>query len=162
MDEGTLASCGNDGKIKLWPLRRRKSIACSYISLENQNLTLIPTPLTFSPDGTLMASVDSLFLIQVWDLQNQWQLIATFEKGHGNTVASACFSKNMDNETMILATGGLDNKVIVWDLGSKRKIKQFDDHQKPVYALSFYQQKNNPIAKFLLTTGDQGGIIKLN
>ena len=30
LDEGTLESCGKNGKIKLWPLRRRKSIACSY------------------------------------------------------------------------------------------------------------------------------------
>jgi transcription initiation factor TFIID subunit 5 len=55
--------------------------------------------------------------------------------GHYSTIYALAFHP----EGRILASAGDDAKIILWDLGSGRKIKTLTGHIKPIWSLDFSQ-----------------------
>ena len=75
---------------------------------------------SFSPDGTLLASGSWDQTIKLWDVATQTE-VATLE-GHAHGVTSVAFSA--PNGTL-LATGGQDGMVILWDVLTREKVIAF-------------------------------------
>lgn len=75
----------------------------------------IDVPLTWSPDGTLLAVADQDEII-LWDTSTWQQKIIL--QGHTREIAALEFS----SDGLKLASGGLDRAVLIWDIASKQQI----------------------------------------
>jgi WD40 repeat protein len=99
--DGTLASAGNDGVVRLWDPSTGQLTA----SLEGHSVGL--HAIAFSPDGTL-ASVDVDGVVRLWD-PTSGQLTASLED-HSDGVRAVAFSPDGT-----LASAGNDGAVRLWD-----------------------------------------------
>ncbi len=61
----------------------------------------------------------------------------------------------IDNETNRLATGGLDKRIIVWDLNNPSNRQKLEGHLKGVWCLNF-------LTRFLLCSGSFDATLKSN
>ena len=105
---------------------------------------------SFSPDGTLLASGLWHRTVLLWDVATREQ-VATLE-GHTNVVYSVSFSP----DGALLATGGWDSMVILWDVLTREKIIAFG-HTNVVYSVSF-----SPDGTTLAAGGEDGTILLWN
>ena len=89
--------------------------------------------MSFSPNGSRLASGSASFdeTAKLWDVATRAQ-IATLE-GHTSTVASVAFSAP---DGALLATGGRDGMVLLWDVLTREKIAAFG-HTDGVNSVSF-------------------------
>ena len=112
-DDATLASGGDDGKIKLWDISTQTNIA----TLEGHVYSV--KSVVFSPEGTTLASGGSDNTAKLWDISTQTN-IATLE-GHTSSVTSVVFSP--DGRTF--ASGSYDT-VKLWDIEMRTNIATFE------------------------------------
>ena len=122
--DGTLASGGRDGTVRLWDAVARQNIA----TLEGRMNSV--ESVAFSPDGTL-ASGWWDGTIMLWDIAAR-QRIATLE-GHTAWLHSVSFSP--DGRT--LASGGWDGTVRLWDAVARQNIATFEGHMNSVESVAF-------------------------
>lgn len=142
-----LTTCGQDGQITVWdvkdPSQQIKLKTIEQLipavgdsgSLEFQyNCAAV-----WHPSGTYFATVSAAHDI-VFVSSNAWSKTETLANGHNSVVTSMSFSPNGS----YLASGGIDGKVIIWDLSDKTaKWSAPSGHQtKPVTAIKFHPQKN--------------------
>ena len=104
---------------------------------------------SFSPDGTLLASGSSDDTIKLWD-------VATGEEirtltGHTNIVYSVSFSP--DGNT--LASGSWDDTIKLWNVDTGKEIRTLTGHTDDVYSVSFSPDGT------LLASGSSDDTIKL-
>lgn len=92
------------GVITLWDISSGQKI----VQLEKHTEPI--TSLTFSPDGTLIASGAEDDTIIVWDAKNGNQLKVL--QGHSGAINSLAFSP----DSKLLYSGSLDGTVIIWNL----------------------------------------------
>ena len=86
---------------------------------------------SFSADGTHLASAGADSLILLWDVETG--KLAQTLRGHAGEVNTVAFSP--DNKS--LASGGADSQVILWDLATGSQIQAFAGHQAPVRSVAF-------------------------
>ena len=106
-------------------------------------------PLSFSPDGTTLASGSWDGIVILWDVMRQNE-IATLE-GHTSGVMSVSFSP----DGTILASGSRDGTVILWDVMRKANIATLEGHTDAVNSVSFSPDGT------ILASGSWDGIVKL-
>ena len=70
-----------------------------------------PSSLAFSPDGALLASGSADHTIKRWDVRTEW-LLLTLLRDHDAAVTALSFFP----EQNLIASVGLDGKVILWKL----------------------------------------------
>ena len=87
--------------------------------------------MSFSPDGSVLASGGWGNDIFLWDVSSGSQL-ATLE-GHTAVVWSVSFSA----DGSMLVSGGLENDVILWDVSSGSQLATLQEATDRVWAVSF-------------------------
>ncbi|MEB3189500.1 MAG: hypothetical protein VKL42_04060, partial [Snowella sp.] len=88
------------------------------------------TDVAFSPDGTLLATSDTLGDLQIWD-SHYFQKLACC-RGHVHWVWSVCF--NPDGTHLI--SGGQDQTVRIWDVATGHCLQVLEGHQGIVTAVT--------------------------
>ncbi len=124
-DSRTLASGGNDHKVKLWDVATGENIA----TLEGH--TGHVRSVSFSPDGTMLISGSRDTTVKLWDVATRTN-IATLE-GHKYGVTSVSFSP----DGTMLASGAEDNTVKLWDVVTKTNIATLEGHTGYVNSVAF-------------------------
>ena len=132
-DGSTLASGSGDGTIKLWDVSTRRNIATltgHKYRVGSVSFLLRVTSVSFSPDGSTLASAGYDDTVKLWDVTTR-RNIATLE-GHTDWLTSVSFSP--DSST--LASGSRDQTVKLWDVATRRNIATLG-HTSEVYSVSF-------------------------
>ena len=140
-----LISGFQDGTVRLWDVEAQT---------EGTNLdghTDRVTSVTYSPDGSLLASAGGCRdpTVRLWDAATQAPL-ATL-RGHTGEIRSVSFSLP-DGGT--LASGSRDGTVRLWDVGTKRLIDTLEDHTVAVHSVSF-----SPDGATLVSGAEDGTVL---
>ena len=101
---------------------------------------------TFSPDGSLVASGGRDSKLLIWDV-SQREVIREIEKADVASVESLSFSPNGRS----IASGGGDCVVKLWDLETGQVLSQYREHEKRLYSVVFSPDGN------MLVSGDRDG-----
>ncbi|KAI5172027.1 transducin (beta)-like 1 [Nematocida sp. LUAm3] len=109
--EDTLISCSDDKTVKLWNVK--SSSAMGTLSGHTKEVYAIDCT------STLIASVSFDADARLWDIESQKNLAVL--KRHTKPIYSTAFSK----DERLLATGGLDSMVCLWDVRSNEIAKEF-------------------------------------
>lgn len=154
-DGSLLVSSSSDKKIRFWS-----------VSEERLLKTLDDThsgSLAFSPDNLLIASGSDDGTINIFNVPSMQQSTPTFTSipyhrflkhsliGHTQGVKAIAFSPN----GKLIASGGFDDKVKVWDVQTGREIRSFSGHTNDVNSVLFSADSKSVIS------GSNDGTIKI-
>ena len=121
--DGTLASTGNDGTVRLWDIAKEENIATFEM--------FTATAVAFSPDGKIVVSGASGDIrVRLWDVSTG-EIVAVIEGTSG--VRSIAFSP----DGTLLAFGLGDDTVRLWDVATKENIAILEGHTNDVWSVAF-------------------------
>src|SRR5215218_3156082 len=140
-----LASGGRDHVVRLWDVRTGRLVR----SLAGHDDAV--TALAFTPDGRRLASASAEHdsTVRLWDVATGAALHTL--AAHGDWVTSVAFAPG----GATLASGGRDHKLIIWDAGSGRKVRELRQPEM-VYEIEF-----SPDGKVIAEAGG-GGIVRIH
>lgn len=139
-DGKTLASSGEDRKIKLWDLDTGRLLLT--LSTPNSKAQI----LVFNPAGKLLASGSTDNIIQLWDLESG-KLRQTLSQPTG--IQLLIFSP----DGKVLASGSKNNTVI-WNTQTGELLRTLSGHKQEVLSLAF-----SPDSKMLASGGKDNQVI---
>ena len=102
---------------------------------------------TFSPDGKWLVLGMDNGQVFIWDFDSG-RLSYSFQE-HFGAISALCFSHNGRS----FASGGLDHRAVIYDVGRRRVTARLDGHRLGVRALAFA-----PDDKTLVSTSWEGDI----
>ena len=108
-----------------WRVATRERIATL------QGYTSAVYSVSFSPDGTLLASGSSDYTVKLWEVATQERI--TTLAGHKSPVISVSFSP----DGTLLASGSSDYTVILWEVATRERIATLQGHTDGVSSVSF-------------------------
>ncbi|GFS40418.1 WD repeat, SAM and U-box domain-containing protein 1 [Nephila pilipes] len=103
----------------------------------------------FSPFGTLLASCSTDGTVILWNIQDGEKL-GELKHLKGSPIRVCSFSST----SAMFATGGDDEKVVLWDIATKSVIRVLEGHEAMITALAF-----TPDSAFLLSCSTAGDIM---
>src|SRR5262249_17703897 len=130
-----LASASGDGKVMIWDATRLD---------EKQEPRRLPVParvpgpsvnVAFSPESRWLVTGGERNTIKIWDLAKGGELLNTLEGHRGEGYAIACTSD--DNDRWMIASGGEDCTVKVWNGRTGKLLRTFRGHAGLVSSLAF-------------------------
>lgn len=139
-----LASGGDDHAITLWDPKTGTPVR--ILTGHRAKISEV-TGLDFSPNGERLASASYDTTARLWDVATGSEIGRL--KAHKAEVMSVAFSADGN----YLATGGNDNRVIIWATESQDAVRVFTGHRNMVYGLAFAERAGEPTAAPLLVTG---------
>jgi WD40 repeat protein len=120
-----LASCGEDGTIRIWEVATGRSVRT--ISLSRPGVQA----LAYHPDGQRLASGSSDKIVRIWDADTG--LLVRALEGHTDLVNHLEFSPDGQR----IASCGRDATVRVWDVNDGRFVRELKGHQDSVLELAY-------------------------
>ena len=134
-----LASSSSDNTIKLWDVATGK---CWKTLAEHSSYVW---SLAFSEDGSMLASGSEDRTIKLWDVATGKCL--TTLTGHTGWVRSVAFCGNSSNRNRysnrnILASGGGDRTIKIWDVNSGQCLQTLTGHKQRVRSVAFSPDGN--------------------
>lgn len=149
-DGKSLVSGGKDGSVKLWSTTKRS--ANSTVELGRPSTQSI-SALAFSGNGQMLATSSYGGSVEIWNTS------ATLSNPrNGEQLPSENFtpvnSIAFSPDSRLVATGGLDTHVRLWDANSRTKLDQLTGHTDSVLSVAF-----SPDGKSLATGGADRKVI---
>ncbi|BFZ20632.1 hypothetical protein BsWGS_23671 [Bradybaena similaris] len=121
-----MASCGQDGSVKLWNLESEEPLA-DIEGHANYRVSRVK----YHPSGRFLATCCFDHSWRLWDLEVQEEVL--HQEGHSGPVYDIAFQ----SDGALCVTGGLDAYGRVWDLRSGRCVMFLEGHLKPILGVDF-------------------------
>ena len=161
-DGHTLASAGADKRVVLWDVDRRERLGT--LTGHTDGVETV----AFSPDGHTLASGGTDRRVILWDVDRRRRLGTLIGPGGGplsitakgldiadqrlySWVESVAFSP----DGRLLASGGPDRRVNLWDVARRRRLGTLTGHSGEVHGVAFSPDGRT------LASGDTGGTVIL-
>lgn len=156
-DGETLISAG-DNRIQLWNLTRGKLIRTLRGHADNWSESAV-TSLAVSPNGKFIASGGTDKTIKIWHLQHflrsdRGKTRTLTGHSQGSLLAQGVRAVAFSADGKILASGGSDKVIKLWDTRTWTEISTLTGHSYAIASLAF-----SPVEPCLISTG--GNTIKL-
>ena len=133
------------GYVEIWDVLNRRLVGEPFT-----DQTLAVTSVVVSPDGTTVVSASSDGTIVAWKFQDHSRLGQFLGDGVGSIATgkdgSGVGSITIDKDGRILASGGEDGGIRLWDFRSRRLIGVLTGHSRPVKNVSFYHSGSGLIS----------------
>ncbi len=145
-----LASGCDDGSVQLWDVAARSELAV----LKGHGRSVISV--AFGPSGAVLASGGHNGSVRLWNVASRSELAVL--KGHGRSVRSALFdpsvlSVTFDPSGAVLASGGADGSMRLWDVASCSELARLQGHDGSVLSVAY-----DPSGAVLASGGDDGSV----
>jgi WD40 repeat protein/tetratricopeptide (TPR) repeat protein len=140
-DGARIASCGDDGTIRIWDASKGQELMTLYGKFEWIN------SMAFSPDRKNIALANTDGAVELWDVMIGEKVITL--GGHEIETAGVAFSP--DGRQII--SGGSDKTIRIWDVNSGAELMALRGHKGVVTCVSL-----NPEGKRIISGGDDGTI----
>lgn len=127
-----LAAVEEGSSLKVWEVKSGKNIKTI-----DQDI-LQAKDITFSPDGRCVGVSTAINNATFWKEQEQ-----TIDFPHEDIISTA-----VSPDTQLVATGGRDKKVYLWDRATQKLVNTLSGHTGPIIHLTF-----SPDSKHLVSTG---------
>ncbi|MEM6450028.1 MAG: NB-ARC domain-containing protein [Cyanobacteria bacterium P01_D01_bin.105] len=145
-----LASCGDDSIVKVWSVAALQTPGNETDRrLRFEGHTGLVHTLCFSMDSKLLVSGGADRCLYVWTLENG-ERKARFERS-SDRIRSIAIANNG-----LLASGGDDCQIRLWDIHSQSYIKDISTGQSRIWSVAFQQQGNRLL---LLAGGDKQALM---
>lgn len=147
---GKLAFTGSVQTVGVWNLRQASQVRALAYDMPNYPYSQYGEVVNLArcPDKVSICAGYSTGEVRIFNYVTG-TLTATL-RGHRSAVTSIAFDEDPTSAGTILATGGADCDIIVWDLVSFSAIARFHDHKDAVTALAFVS--NGPTQKLIVST----------
>ena len=133
-DGALLAAGGYDHSLYLWDVTRPDAI--SLVRTLRVEAGFI-TYLTFSPvDSTLAVVGTTSRDIALWDAVSG-ELVATLTGGHTGAPDAVAFTPS----GRLLASGGVDQGIVIWNVAERRLLRRLEGHQGAVRSLFWLDEE---------------------
>jgi WD40 repeat protein len=129
-DGKSLVSCADDGSVRAWNQHgQRSSGRPTHVVLPMQ---VAPFGAPFTSDSRRLITASRTALVTVWDVATATELERIPALGTNNQ------SVALSPDERLLAVGGSDGSIRVWDVNGRRLVKQFQAHDLiPIWKLRF-------------------------
>jgi predicted CXXCH cytochrome family protein len=152
-----IAAAFSDGSIRIYDLgdKNKTKIFASGISGEDvgPGHSLEVTSISYSSDGSKLASVSRDFSAKVWDV-NAGKVLATFlvydEKRKKELKDQRFVSISFNSDGTKVLTGSTDKLARLWQVSSGQLLKEYSGHENAVTTVMFAKK-----ADYILTLSDE-------
>ncbi|ESP02890.1 hypothetical protein LOTGIDRAFT_156843 [Lottia gigantea] len=128
-----LVTCSGDKTVRVWNIQDFSELPCSPLLAH----TYIVNCCTFNKSGTVFATCSTDGKVILYDSKTGDQ-IAIFEHPSKSAVRVCRFSPNFT----LIASGGDDNALCLWDIEKKKLVRTLQGHDESVMALAFTPDNN--------------------
>ena len=124
----TLVSCAEDGSVRVWAVKSKPRLPAHAV------LPLLGAPYgaPFTADSRRLITASLNDPVIVWDVATASELERIPDLGTNN------LSVALAPDDRLLAVGGLDGTIKIWDVAGRRRVKEFRPQRIPVFALRFW------------------------
>jgi WD40 repeat protein len=172
LDTGTLLALA---ALDIAPIPEARAMLLTMLQQKPQLMTHLVAhkasihALALSPDGRLLASGGDDNQIYLWDLTNT-NAVRTLTPGHAKTswrseAESVVDSLAFSPDSRILASGGRDNRIILWDLTTFKLIAPplvgHEDNSHPDYEAAIYCLTFSKVTPSLLASCGSDNVVIL-
>jgi WD40 repeat protein len=132
-DGKSLVSCANDGSVRTWNQHGQRSTGQpTHVVLPVQ---VAPFGAPFTADSRRLITASRTALVTIWDVATATELERIPALGTNNQ------SVALSPDERLLAVGGWDGSIRLWDVNGRRLMKQFQAHDSiPIWKLRFLDQ----------------------
>ncbi|KAI7152215.1 WD40 repeat-like protein [Hortaea werneckii] len=149
-----VASASRDKTVRLWDVSTRPSVRRLWNASTGSGVRrlwdvltgssaheLVGHPdevyaVTFSPDGTMVASASKDTMVRLWDVSKGLSLFKSADdsdRGHSDRVSAVAFSP----DGKAVASASWDKTVRLWDVSTGSSVRKLVGHSDKVYAVAF-------------------------
>ncbi|PWN49584.1 WD40 repeat-like protein [Violaceomyces palustris] len=140
--DGNYVSVGLEGGfVQIWDVETQQRLRVLKPSSEGGADNVTVNSVTWAPDGTLNAGFQS-GLIREYDVRERDATVRNLEKAHSGPVCGLQWR----SDSALLASGGNDNVVKVWDRRTCVPKMRKENHQAAVKALAWCPHNNSILA----------------